>query len=74
MGLQLALFGDVGTAWYTGPEFGENFIAGFGGGLRLTLPVIVLLRLDVAYARDEFGLQISIGGAEKAIAQKQRVR
>jgi outer membrane protein assembly factor BamA len=74
MGLQLALFGDVGTAWYTGPEFGENFIAGFGGGLRLTLPVIVLLRIDVAYARDEFGLKIAIGGAEKAIAQKQRVR
>ena len=36
MGLHLALFGDVATAWYTGPEFGENFIAGFGGGLRLT--------------------------------------
>lgn len=74
MGLQLALFGDVGTAWYTGPEFGENFIAGFGGGLRLTIPVVVLLRLDVAHAKDQFGLTIAIGGAEKAIAQKQRVR
>jgi outer membrane protein assembly factor BamA len=74
LGLQLAVFGDVGTAWYTGPEFGENFIAGFGGGLRLTIPVVVLLRLDVAYAKDQFGLKIAIGGAEKAIAQKQRVR
>ncbi len=74
MGLQLALFGDVGTAWYDGPQFSENFIAGFGGGLRLTIPVVVLLRLDVAYAKNEFGLKIAIGGAEKAIAQKQRVR
>ena len=74
MGLQLALFGDIGTAWYQGSEFSENFIGGVGGGLRLTLPVIVLLRLDVAYARNEFGLKIEIGGAEKAIAQKQRVR
>ena len=74
MGLQLALFGDVGTAWYDGPEFSENFIAGFGGGLRLTIPVVVLLRIDVAYAKDQFGLKIAIGGAEKAIAQKQRVR
>ena len=74
LGLQLAAFGDVGTAWYTGPEFGKNFIAGFGGGLRLTIPVVVLLRLDLAYAKDQFGLKVAIGGAEKAIAQKQRVR
>jgi outer membrane protein assembly factor BamA len=74
MGLQLALFADAGTAWYAGPEFGENFIAGFGGGLRLTLPAIVLVRLDLAYAKDQFGLKIAIGGAEKAIAQTQRVR
>jgi outer membrane protein assembly factor BamA len=74
MGFQLALFGDVGTAWYDGPEFGENFIAGFGGGVRLTIPVVVLLRLDIAYAKDEFGLKFAVGGAEKAIAQKQRVR
>jgi outer membrane protein assembly factor BamA len=74
MGLQLSLFGDVGTAWYDGSEFGDNFIGGVGGGLRLTLPVIVLLRLDLAYAKDQFGLKIAIGGAEKAIAQTQRVR
>jgi len=74
MGFQLALFGDVGTAWYDGPEFGENFIAGFGGGVRLTIPVVVLLRLDVAYSKDEFGIKFAVGGSEKAIAQRQRVR
>jgi hypothetical protein len=36
--------------------------------------VVVLLRLDIAYAKDEFGLKFAVGGAEKAIAQKLRVR
>ena len=74
MGLQLGAFGDVGVAWYDEREFGQNFIAGFGGGLRLTIPVVVLLRLDLAYANGEFGLQFAVGGSEKAIAQRQRVR
>jgi len=74
MGLQLGVFGDVGTAWTEGPEFGDNFIAGFGAGLRLTIPVIVLLRLDLAYARNEFGIKLAIGGGEKALAQRNRVR
>jgi len=74
MGLQLALFGDVGTAWSTSTEFGDNFIGGVGGGVRLTIPVIVLLRLDVAYARNQFGFKLAIGGAEKAQAQRNRVR
>ncbi len=74
MGLQLAVFGDFGTAWSTRSEFGENFIAGVGGGVRLTIPVVVLLRLDVAYARNTFGIKFAIGGGEKALAQRFRVR
>ena len=74
MGVQLALFGDAGTAWSTATEFGDNFIGGFGGGLRLTIPVIVLIRLDLAYARNEFGIKFAVGGNEKAFAQRQRVR
>ena len=74
MGLQLGLFGDVGTAWDTSEEYAANWIAGFGGGLRLTIPVVVLLRLDLAYAREQFGIKVAIGGAEKAIAQRKRVR
>ena len=74
MGLQLALIGDVGTAWSTSTEFGDNFIGGFGAGVRLTIPVVVLLRLDVAYARNQFGFKLAIGGAEKAQAQRNRAR
>jgi len=74
MGLQLGAFGDVGTAWNHGPEFNENIIAGFGGGIRLTIPVIVMIRIDAAYARSQFGIRLAFGGAEKAMAQRQRVR
>ena len=74
MGLQLALFGDFGTAWSTQSEFEDNFIGGVGGGLRLTIPVVVLLRLDVAYATNQVGFRVAIGGGEKALAQRFRVR
>jgi outer membrane protein assembly factor BamA len=73
LGLQLGLFGDVGTAWNTSQEFGDNFIGGFGAGLRVTIPVVVLLRLDVGYSPQN-GFSIAIGGAEKAYAQRFRVR
>lgn len=73
LGLQLGVFGDVGTAWDTSKEFSDNFIAGFGVGLRLTLPVVVMLRLDVGYS-PQHGLMLSIGGSEKAVAQRARVR
>jgi outer membrane protein assembly factor BamA len=74
MGLQLGVFGDVGTAWDNGTEFGDNFIAGVGTGLRLTIPAAVMFRIDFAYAQDEFGIKIAIGGGEKAYAQRLRVR
>jgi outer membrane translocation and assembly module TamA len=74
MGLALGAFGDVGTAWTSSEEFGDNFIGGFGGGVRLTMPVVVLLRLDVGYSQRGFGLQVHVGGAEKAEAQRKRVR
>ncbi len=54
-------------------KFEDNFIAGFGGGLRLTLPVVVLLRLDVGYS-PQHGFLVAIGGSEKAVAQRARVR
>ncbi len=74
MGLQVAAFGDVGTAWSTSQQFGDNFIGGFGGGVRLTIPVVVLLRLDLGYAQNQWGIKIHIGGGEKAEAQRYRVR
>ena len=74
MGLQLGAFGDVGTAWNTSEEFGNNFIGGVGGGIRLTIPVVVLLRLDIGYSSSQVGITINVGGAEKAQASRNRVR
>ena len=41
---------------------------------RLTLPVITMFRMDFAYGEDDMGVRFFVGGAEKAIAQKNRVR
>jgi len=74
MGLQFGAFGDVGTAWNTSQEFGDNFIGGFGGGLRIIIPVVVMLRLDVGYSQQQFGIKLAVGGAEKQQAARNRVR
>ena len=64
----------TGSAWVPSSPIGDNFIAGYGAGLRLTIPASVMFRLDFAYAKNEFGIKFAIGGAEKAVAQRQRVR
>jgi outer membrane protein assembly factor BamA len=74
MGLQLGAFADVGTAWSDPQNLESNMIAGGGAGLRLTLPVITMFRMDLAYGENDLGVRFFIGGAEKAIAQTQRVR
>jgi outer membrane protein insertion porin family len=74
MGLQLGAFGDFGTAWSDYQRLESNMIAGGGAGLRLTLPVITMFRMDLAYGENDLGVRFFIGGAEKAIAQRQRVR
>ena len=74
MGFQIGAFGDFGTAWsdYQGLE--KNMIGGGGIGLRLTMPVVTMFRLDLAYGEDDVSIRIFIGGNEKAMAQKNRVR
>jgi outer membrane protein insertion porin family len=74
MGLQAAAFFDFGTAWseYQGIE--SNMIGGGGIGLRLTLPVVTMLRFDLAMGEDGAGVRLAIGGGEKATAQRERVR
>ena len=76
MGLQLAAFADVATAWDDGIEFDTNWIGGGGVGARLTIPQMGLIRFDVAVGKTqpELSLGFHIGGAERAIAQKRRVR
>ncbi len=74
MGLQIAAFGDFGTAWSEHQNLESNMIGGGGAGLRLTLPVITMFRMDMAYGENDLGVRFFIGGAEKPIAQKARVR
>lgn len=74
MGFQLGAFGDFGTAWSEPSRLEQNMIGGYGAGFRLTLPVITVVRFDFAYGEEGGSVQFLIGGAEKATAQRQRVR
>ncbi|MFV1987333.1 MAG: BamA/TamA family outer membrane protein [Gemmatimonadota bacterium] len=74
MGLQLAAFADIGTAWNNSQEFTDNWIGGGGFGLRLIIPQSVMVRFDVAVGQPGMRLTFHVGGNEKAYAQKQRVR
>ena len=70
-GVALAVFGDVGTVWNDEHEFADNAIGGFGVGLRVFVPFIDVLRLDLAFGN---GARGAIGINEKAFAQRNRVR
>jgi len=76
MGLQLAAFVDVATAWDTPGEFSEDWIAGGGVGARLVIPGVGLVRFDFAAGdlQPDFSVVFHIGSSERGVAQKQRVR
>lgn len=76
MGLQLAAFADVGTAWNNSEEFHSNWLGGGGLGARLTIAQIGLLRFDLGIGKvhPDFKVYFQLGGSEKAYAQKRRVR
>lgn len=49
-GVNLALFGDLGTTWYRDERIGDvKPVKGFGGGMHLLLPYSVVLRLEYAF-------------------------
>jgi outer membrane protein assembly factor BamA len=74
-GLQLAVFGDAGVAWSVSDEFAtDNFIGGYGLGVRLLLPAIGMLRFDLGWGQGGRGISLHIGSLEKAVAAKKRVR
>jgi outer membrane protein assembly factor BamA len=74
MGLQIGVLGDLGTAWTDYQDLEDNMIGGLGAGLRLTLPVVTMIRFDVAHSVEGTSFYVAIGGGEKADAQKSRVR
>lgn len=76
MGLQLAAFADVATAWDNPKEFNANWIGGGGIGARLTMSQMGFIRFDVAVGKihPDLGISFHVGGSERAVAQKRRVR
>jgi outer membrane protein assembly factor BamA len=70
-GVGLAVFGDVGSAWNDADAFSDNVIGGAGIGLRLFVPFVDVIRLDLSFGN---GRHTVVGIGEKAVAQRNRVR
>ena len=74
-GLQLVGFADLGLVWNedSDPEAGSA-IDGYGVGLRLLVPFVDVIRLDVAWGEPGRGASAYFGVSLKAARQRQRVR
>jgi outer membrane protein assembly factor BamA len=70
-GLALAAFADAGSAWNTPGGFSDGLVGGGGVGLRVYLPYINMIRLDLSVGS---GVHGGFGINEKAVAQRNRVR
>jgi outer membrane protein assembly factor BamA len=75
VGLQLAVYGDFGQAWSEADEFRwEDFIGGYGFGLRILVPFVNMIRMDFAWGEPGKGMSFYIAIWEKAVMQRFRVR
>jgi outer membrane protein insertion porin family len=75
IGLQLALFGDLGIAWDESEQFkSDNFIGGYGFGLRFLAPFVNMFRVDFGFGEPGESIRLHIGAFEKPVAQRFRVR
>lgn len=70
-GVALAGFVDVGSAWGHSNDFSDGLIGGAGIGLRVYVPYVSMLRLDLSVGNGVLG---GFGIDEKAAAQRSRVR
>jgi outer membrane protein insertion porin family len=73
-GLQGTVFGDFGSAWSEGDEFGSSFILGYGAGFRLILPYIDAARLEFAAGERGEGIKVLVATGEKADRARWRIR
>ena len=73
-GVQLAAFVDTGSAWSEGQDFSRNFIGGAGVGIRLIVPYINYVRLDLGFGQSGHPVIPAFGISEKADYQRRRVR
>jgi outer membrane protein assembly factor BamA len=74
MGLEVAVFADVGIAWTEAADFTTRRTrGGVGGGLRLLVPGSEMVRLDVGWSPDS-GFQFHFANGTKPKAQRARLR
>ena len=74
-GLQIAAFADVGMAWSNQDDRRlGSAIDGYGVGLRVLVPFVDLIRIDVAGGEPGKGATAYLGISLKAARQRQRVR
>lgn len=74
-GLSLAAFADWGIGWDHDPEFAaNNFIDGYGFGLRFHLPIVAVARVDLAWGEHGKTVFLHLGSFEKATMARRRVR
>jgi hemolysin activation/secretion protein len=75
IGLQLAAFGDFSHAWSESNEFAVNqFIDGYGVGLRVLIPFVDEIQLDAAWGAPGEGITFPFGIYPKVVMQRERVR
>ncbi len=72
-GVQLAAFSDLGMAWNDDAS-ASRAIDGYGAGLRLLLPFVDVIRLDLAFGEPGQGARFCLGINLKADKQRDRVR
>jgi len=74
VGLDFALFTDVGTAWSDSTELSKNrFRGGAGAGVRLLVPGAEMVRFDVGWSQ-QGGFHFHIAGSTKPAGQRNRLR
>jgi outer membrane protein assembly factor BamA len=75
LGIQLAAFGDLGLAWNHSNEFKtNNFIDGYGFGIRLLVPFVNVIRMDFGFGEPGEGMNFHFALWEKPVMQRARVR
>ena len=74
-GFQIAAFADVGITWTDRADWrAGSAIDGYGVGLRLLVPFVDMIRIDVAAGEPGKGATAYLGISLKAARQRQRVR
>ena len=74
-GVQVVGFADLGIAWTSADDFNTAAaIDGYGAGVRLLVPFVDVIRIDVAWGQPGRGAIGYFGVSLKAARQRQRVR